>query len=138
MFMDRLGDFLQDRCGLNAEDVPPVLGTFISVKYTTWAVFIAAGVRWRPLSRVFTTRVVPKVKEAAPRIAARVKENLTAGGVEKMEKHAGRLRKAKREFLSFSKNRKGSVAESLRQPAPDRPPATLFERAGSRARTFAR
>lgn len=42
--------------GLEAEDVPKVVGTFVCCKYMTWGAGIALGVRYQPLRRILLAR----------------------------------------------------------------------------------
>lgn len=49
---DRVVPFLQSK-GLEASDVPKVLGTFITLKYATWTAFVIIGARYQPLSKLF-------------------------------------------------------------------------------------
>lgn len=51
LIRDRLEGYLT-RHGLKARDVPGVLAMFTAAKYSTWFVFVGAGVRFRPLSRL--------------------------------------------------------------------------------------
>jgi hypothetical protein len=55
---EKVGDFLRDDVGVHPSDIAPILATFITVKYATWALFVVGGVRFQPLSRLFrNTRV---------------------------------------------------------------------------------
>lgn len=63
--------------GLETEDVPKVVGTFVCCKYATWGVGIALGVRYQPLRRVLLSRnsmIVLKAQPWAQRQRLRFKE----------------------------------------------------------------
>jgi len=51
----RLNAFVESY-GFTAEDVPKVVGTFITMKYVTWAGAVAVGIRCHPLRRVLLSR----------------------------------------------------------------------------------
>lgn len=55
MVGQRLNSLLQ-QSGLETEDVPKVVGTFVTAKYCTYAAAVALGVRYQPLRRIFLTR----------------------------------------------------------------------------------
>jgi len=45
-----------ESCGFDPEDVPKVIGTFVSVKYSTWAASVLLGIRCQPLRRLLLSR----------------------------------------------------------------------------------
>lgn len=55
MVGQRLKGYLES-CGLAAEDVPKVLGAFVTAKYCTWAGAVVLGVRCQPLRRLLLAR----------------------------------------------------------------------------------
>ena len=60
---ERLESFLVDKCDVYPQELPKLFGTFITLKYLTWTVFAVGGVRFRPMSKIFTKKVAPKVQE---------------------------------------------------------------------------
>jgi hypothetical protein len=50
-----LDDFLKKRAHLSASEIPWVASTFLAVKYLTWCGFVAGGIRYKPLTRLFRT-----------------------------------------------------------------------------------
>jgi hypothetical protein len=65
VFTSKVGAFLRDKLGVHPNDIAPILATFITVKYATWALFVAGGVRYQPLSRLFRGTRVQMVHELA-------------------------------------------------------------------------
>mmetsp|Transcript_38600 Transcript_38600/g.86933 ORF Transcript_38600/g.86933 Transcript_38600/m.86933 type:complete len:297 (+) Transcript_38600:131-1021(+) len=55
MVGQRLQSVIQS-CGLEAEDVPLVVGTFVSAKYVTWFASIGVSIRYQPLRRLLLSR----------------------------------------------------------------------------------
>jgi hypothetical protein len=53
MVFEALHQFLEKRAGLKPSQIPAVLSTFAAVKWATSGAFILAGVKFRPLKRVF-------------------------------------------------------------------------------------
>mmetsp|Transcript_72624 Transcript_72624/g.143977 ORF Transcript_72624/g.143977 Transcript_72624/m.143977 type:complete len:259 (-) Transcript_72624:63-839(-) len=58
MVGQRLQGYLQS-CGLEAADVPKVVGSFMMAKYSTWATFVFVGIRAQPLRRLVRPRPPP-------------------------------------------------------------------------------
>lgn len=52
--------------GLETEDVPKVVGTFVCCKYVTWGAGIVLGVRYKPLRRLLLPRWQSAIFQAAP------------------------------------------------------------------------
>lgn len=66
---------------MKPREVPMVLSTFMAVKWATWGVFAAGGVRYRPLQRAFAS--------ANRRVNAEVTRRVEKGG--RVGKVIGRL-----------------------------------------------
>ena len=49
---ERTEQYLNDK-GVNPLDIPKALATFTGVKYVIWLSFVTAGMRYRPLKRLF-------------------------------------------------------------------------------------
>ena len=90
MVPDGLKRFLEERAGLKPREVPAVLTTFMFVKWATWGIFAAAGVRYRPLQRAFAT--------ANRRVNAEVSRRVERGG--RMGEAIGRLEERRGDITS--------------------------------------
>ena len=53
IFKDKIETFLHTRAGLDPSDIGYALTTIVTVKYLTVLTFVAGGVRFRPLNRIF-------------------------------------------------------------------------------------
>jgi hypothetical protein len=53
IYQEKIETFLKERAGLDPTDLSLALTTIISVKYATFFLFVAGGVRYRPLGKLF-------------------------------------------------------------------------------------
>jgi hypothetical protein len=65
-----LHEYLEGK-GLHSEDLPKVMGVFLAAKYSTYLAFMAAGVRWRPMTRLMVRGATRAAEHADPKHVTR-------------------------------------------------------------------
>jgi len=111
---EKLEAFLVERCDIYPKELPYLFGTFVTCKYLTWTAFAIGGVRFRPMSKIFSQRVAPQVHEQMKGHRWLLDFQRYAGLAKQMGTTTAET----------------SVHRTRRRPNPNHP-STLFEKAGN-------
>mmetsp|Transcript_22785 Transcript_22785/g.63760 ORF Transcript_22785/g.63760 Transcript_22785/m.63760 type:complete len:222 (-) Transcript_22785:193-858(-) len=133
MLKERAEAYLASQ-GLAPEDVPKVMGAFVTGKYCIWAGFVAGCSRYRPLARLFRRTYVP----FADRVRARVSRELARTQGQET-RYAQRLRSIddrRAHFRSWRHDVRAGLGSRLRQRLDRGRGEGALERVGYWYRTY--